>query len=89
MLLTRRELVQTRKEVRVPEVAVKQEEVRDETLWRMHHPDHVSSSPINATFEYNGVKIEIKNGVAVIPAYLVPDFEGMGYIKGRKDEESQ
>lgn len=89
MLLTRRELVQTRKEVRVPKLEVKQEVVaRDETLWRMHHPDHVPSSPISAKFDYSGYEVEIKDGVALIPAWLVPDFEGMGYTKGRKYEES-
>ncbi|MBD5584153.1 MAG: hypothetical protein HDQ88_03655 [Clostridia bacterium] len=88
MLLTRRELVQTRKEVRVPKVEEKvEEEARDETLWRMHHPDHVDSSPINATFDYNGYEVKIQKGVALIPAWLVPDFEGMGYTKGRKYEE--
>lgn len=86
MLVTRRELVQIKKDVRVP--VLQQEEVheekRDETLWRIHHPDSTPSCPINAQFEYNGYHVEFKNGVALIPQWLVKDFEGMGYIKGAK-----
>lgn len=85
-LLTRRELVTVKKEVLIPEIVeVKEEqEKRDETLWRMHHPDSTPSDPINAQFDYNGYHVEIKNGVALIPQWLVKDFEGMGYTKGRK-----
>ena len=86
MLLTRRELVSQKKEVRVPtlEVTEERKEVRNETLWRMHHPDSVPQDPINAAFDYNGYHVEIKDGVALIPQWLVADFEGMGYRKGKK-----
>ena len=87
MLVTRRELVQIKRDIQVPKIEVKEEqteEKRDETLWRMHHPDSVPSSPINAQFDYNGYHVEIKDGVALIPQWLVQDFLGMGYIKGRK-----
>lgn len=83
-LLTRRELVTVKKEVVVPKVEVKEEVQRDDTLWRMFHPDSTSDSPINAQFDYNGYHVEIKNGVALIPQWLVADFLGMGYTKGRR-----
>lgn len=86
-LVTRRELVALRKEVTVPKMEVREEqrEERDETLWRMFHPDSTTADPINAEFDYNGYHVEIKDGVALIPQWLVKDFEGMGYTKGRKD----
>lgn len=84
-LVTRRELVAIKKEVTIPKLEEKKEvDKRDETLWRMHHPDSTSYCPINAEFEYNGYHVEIKNGVALIPQWLVSDFLGMGYIKGKK-----
>lgn len=83
-LLTRRELVTTKKEVVVPKVEVKEEVQRDETLWRMFHPDSTPSDPINAQFDYNGYHVEIHDGVALIPQWLVADFLGMGYTKGRR-----
>lgn len=85
MLLTRRELVTLKKEVIVPKLAEeKKTEERDETLWRFHHPDSTASSPINCEFDYNDYHVVFENGVALIPQWLVKDFEGMGYIKGRK-----
>lgn len=85
-LVTRRELVAIKKEVTIPKIEVREEqkEERDETLWRMHHPDSVPSAPINAQFDYNGYHVEIKDGVALIPQWLVKDFEGMGYTKGKQ-----
>ena len=38
----------------------------------------------NAQFDYNGYHVEIKNGVALIPQWLVQDFLGMGYRKGAR-----
>lgn len=89
-LLTRRELVTVKQEVAIPKIEVREElkEERDETLWRMFHPDSTPSDPINAEFDYNGYHVEIKNGIALIPQWLVADFLGMGYTKGKKNEEA-
>lgn len=89
-LVTRRELVAIKKEVTIPKIEVREEpkEERDETLWRMFHPDSTPSDPISAQFDYNGYHVEIKDGVALIPQWLVADFLGMGYIKGKKHEEA-
>lgn len=90
-LLTRKELVTLKKEVTVPVIKQEEqheEEKRDETLWRMHHPDSVPSCPINTEFDYNGYHVEIKDGVALIPQWLVQDFLGMGYRKGARYEDT-
>ena len=86
-LVTRRELVAIKKEVAIPQIEDREErkEERDETLWRMHHPDSTPSDLINTEFDYNGYHVEIKDGVALIPQWLVADFLGMGYTKGRKN----
>jgi hypothetical protein len=85
-LLTRRELVTVKQEVIIPKIEVREEqkEERDETLWRMFHPDSTPSDPINAEFDYDGYHVEIKNGIALIPQWLVTDFLGMGYTKGKQ-----
>lgn len=89
-LVTRRELIALRKEVVIPKIEVREEpqEVKDETLWRMFHPDSTPSDPICAEFDYNGYHVKIEDGIALIPAWLVKDFEGMGYRRGRKNEEA-
>lgn len=74
----------------VPEIQIEQEtaeEKRDETLWRMFHPDSTLAQPINAEFDWNGYHVKIENGMALIPQWLVSDFKGMGYIQGAKDGE--
>lgn len=87
-LVTRKELLQIKKDVVVPEIKVEQEDAkieRDETLWRMFHPDSTPAQPINAEFDWNGYHVKIENGMALIPQWLVSDFKGMGYILGAKD----
>ena len=82
--------MQIKQDVVIPKIEIEEKKpvARDETLVRMFHPDSVPSSTINAEFDWNGYHVEIRNGIALIPKWLVSDFKGMGYIQGANHGEN-